>query len=103
MMEDSDQNLVYALRAIQEPQLRETEEFHEWIGIPENRELFLDLMACKLLAIIFKHIRELRRVAGRKMFLPKLPFVYTDPLHSQTNLVLYQFTVKFINNFHKPG
>lgn len=47
MMEDSDQNLVYALRAIQEPQLRETEEFHEWIGIPENRELFLDLMACK--------------------------------------------------------
>lgn len=41
MMEDSDQNLVYALRAIQEPQLRETEEFHKWIGIPETGNSFL--------------------------------------------------------------
>ena len=47
MMENSDQNLDYALRAIQEPQLRETEEFLKWIGVPENKEIFLDLMAYK--------------------------------------------------------
>ena len=69
MMEDSDQNLVYALRAIQEPQLRETEEFHEWIGIPENRELFLDLMACKEATMRENMGNKSNRA---KMFLPKL-------------------------------
>ena len=47
MMENPDQNSDYALRAIQEPRLRETEEFNQWISVPENKELFLDLMACK--------------------------------------------------------
>ena len=31
MMENPDQNSDYALRAIQEPRLRETEEFNQWI------------------------------------------------------------------------
>ena len=47
MMEISDLNLEYALCAVQDPQLRETEEFHKWIGLPENKELFLYLMAFK--------------------------------------------------------
>lgn len=37
MMEISDQNLEYALCAIQDPQLRETEEFHKWIGLPRKQ------------------------------------------------------------------
>ena len=47
MIDHSDKKLDYALRAIQHPQLRETDEFLQWIGIPENKELFLELMACK--------------------------------------------------------
>lgn len=35
-MENLDQNLEYALSAIQKPQLRETEEFHQWISVPEK-------------------------------------------------------------------
>ena len=37
MMENPDQNSDYALRAIQEPRLRETEEFNQWISVPENK------------------------------------------------------------------
>ena len=47
MIGNSDQNLDYALRAIQDPQLRETDEFLQWISVPENKELFWELMACK--------------------------------------------------------
>ena len=36
-MENPDQNSDYALRAIQEPRLRETEEFNQWISVPENK------------------------------------------------------------------
>ena len=39
MIDHSDKKLDYALRAIQHPQLRETDEFLQWIGIPENKEL----------------------------------------------------------------
>lgn len=47
MTEKTDQNLDYALRAIQDIHVRETEEFLLWISVPENKELFLELMACK--------------------------------------------------------
>ena len=47
MIDHSDKNLDYALRAIQHPQLRETDEFLQWISVPENKELFWELMACK--------------------------------------------------------
>lgn len=47
MMESSDKNVAYALRAIQQPPLRETEEFRQWLSVPENKALFLDLMATK--------------------------------------------------------
>lgn len=45
MIDHSDKNLDYALRAIQHPQLRETDEFLQWINISGNKELFLELMA----------------------------------------------------------
>lgn len=66
MMENSDQNLDYALRAIQEPQLRETEEFHQWIGVPENKELFLDLMACKE-AVMRESLDKKRKAKSRRL------------------------------------
>ncbi|WP_195647340.1 hypothetical protein [Bacteroides ovatus] len=62
MMENSEQNLEYALSAIQEPQLRETEEFYHWISIPENKELFLDLLAFKEAAM-----RESRGLSAPNM------------------------------------
>jgi len=63
-MENSDQNLDYALRVIQNPQLRETEKFHQWINIPENKALFLDLMACKE-AVMREKLEQKRRVRSR--------------------------------------
>lgn len=63
-MESSDQNLDYALRAIQHPQLREAEEFHQWINIPENKALFLDLMACKE-ALMRENLERKRRARSR--------------------------------------
>ncbi|WP_291594040.1 FecR family protein [Bacteroides sp.] len=66
MMENSDQNLDYALRAIQEPQIRETEEFHQWIGVPENKELFLDLMACKE-AVMRESLDKKRKAKSRRL------------------------------------
>ena len=64
MMENPDQNSDYALRAIQEPRLRETEEFSQWISVPENKELFLDLMACK--EAVMRESLDRRRKAKMK-------------------------------------
>ena len=64
MMENPDQNSDYALRAIQEPRLRETEEFNQWISVPENKELFLDLMACK--EAVMRESLDRRRKAKMK-------------------------------------
>ena len=64
MIDHSDKNLDYALRAIQHPQLRETDEFLQWISIPENKELFLELMACKE-AVIRENLERKRRVRSR--------------------------------------
>ena len=64
MMENPDQNSDYALRAIQEPRLRETEEFSQWISVPENKELFLDLMACKE-AVMRESLDRRRKVKTR--------------------------------------
>lgn len=64
MIDHSDKKLDYALRAIQHPQLRETDEFLQWIGIPENKELFLELMACKE-AVIRENLERKRRVRSR--------------------------------------
>lgn len=47
MTENTDQNLDYALQAIQDTHVRETEEFLQWISVPANKELFMELMACK--------------------------------------------------------
>lgn len=63
-MENPDQNSDYALRAIQEPRLRETEEFNQWISVPENKELFLDLMACK--EAVIRESLDRRRKAKTK-------------------------------------
>ena len=60
MIDHSDKKLDYALRAIQHPQLRETDEFLQWIGIPENKELFLELMACKE-AVIRENLQRKRK------------------------------------------
>ena len=65
MMENPDQNSDYALRAIQEPRLRETEEFSQWISVPENKELFLDLMACK--EAVMRESLDRRRKAKTRM------------------------------------
>ena len=65
MMENPDQNSDYALRAIQEPRLRETEEFNQWISVPENKELFLDLMACK--EAVMRESLDRRRKAKTRM------------------------------------
>lgn len=64
MMENSDPNSDYALRMMQHPQLRETEEFHQWLSVPENKALFLDLMACKEALLREKSERK-RRVRAR--------------------------------------
>ena len=64
MIDHSDKNLDYALRAIQHPQLRETDEFLQWINIPDNKELFLELMACKE-AVIRENLERKRRVRSR--------------------------------------
>ena len=61
MIDHSDKNLDYALRAIQHPQLRETDEFLQWINISGNKELFLELMACKE-AVIRENLERKRRV-----------------------------------------
>lgn len=47
MTENTDQNLDYALRAIQDIHVRESEEFILWLSVPENKELFMELMACR--------------------------------------------------------
>lgn len=47
MAEHSDPHLDYALKAIHDAQVRETEEFRLWMEIPENRALFGDLLACR--------------------------------------------------------
>ena len=60
MIDHSDKKLDYALRAIQHPQLRETDEFLQWIGIPENKELFLELKACKE-AVIRENLQRKRK------------------------------------------
>ena len=60
MIDHSDKKLDYALRAIQHPQLRETDEFLQWIGIPENKELCLELMACKE-AVIRENLQRKRK------------------------------------------
>ncbi|MEY8684973.1 FecR family protein [Bacteroides sp. AN502(2024)] len=65
MMEKTDQNSDYALRAIQEPRIRETEEFTQWIRVPENKELFLDLMACK--EAVMRENLDRRRKAKTRM------------------------------------
>lgn len=64
MIDHSDKNLDYALRAIQHPQLRETDEFLQWINISGNKELFLELMACKE-AVIRENLERKRRVWSR--------------------------------------
>ena len=64
MIDHSDKNLDYALRAIQHPQLRETDEFLQWINISGNKELFLELMACKE-AVIRENLERKRRVRSR--------------------------------------
>ena len=40
MMENPDQNSDYALRAIQEPRLRETEEFNRGLAYLKTRNYF---------------------------------------------------------------
>lgn len=47
MTENTDQNLDYALQAIQDIHVRESEEFILWLSVPENKELFMELMACR--------------------------------------------------------
>lgn len=36
----------YAFRAYQDPRVRESDEFREWLSEPANRQLFRDVMAC---------------------------------------------------------
>lgn len=36
----------YALRAYQDPRVRESDEFREWLSEPAHRQLFRDVMAC---------------------------------------------------------
>ncbi len=67
MMENSDPNLDYALRAIQHSQLRETEEFHQWLSVPENKALFLDLMACK--EALLREKSERKRRTGSRVYM----------------------------------
>lgn len=63
MIKNSDSNLDYALRAVQDVRLRNTEEFRQWIGMPGNKELFLDLMACREALMREKLERERRKKA----------------------------------------
>ena len=77
MIDHSDKNLDYALRAIQHPQLRETDEFLQWINISGNKELFLELMACKE-AVIRENLERKRRVRSR-MYIGAAAFTAAGP------------------------
>lgn len=66
MTENADQNLDYALQAIQDIHVRETEEFLLWISVPENKELFMELMACKEALMREKTVILERQVMKRR-------------------------------------
>lgn len=71
MTEKTDQNLDYALRAIQDLHVRESEEFILWLSVPENKELFLELMACKEALMREKQVMK-RRAKSRMRILAGL-------------------------------
>lgn len=66
MTENADQNLDYALQAIQDMHVRETEEFLLWISVPENKELFMELMACKEALMLEKTVMLEKQVMKRR-------------------------------------
>lgn len=58
MTEYSEKDLNYALDAIQNPELRKTEEFKIWISNAENKTLFIELMAGKEALMREKYLRK---------------------------------------------
>lgn len=47
MTEYSEKDLNFALDAIQDPEIRKSEEFKQWLTKEENRQLLIELMAGK--------------------------------------------------------
>lgn len=68
-MRNSDQNLAYALQAMQQPELRETDEFLRWLDVPENKALFLDLMAGKEAAMRERLHRQRRATREKRIWM----------------------------------
>lgn len=58
MTEYSEKDLNYALDAIQDPEIRKSEEFKNWISKAENRNLFIELMAGREAVMREKYLRK---------------------------------------------
>lgn len=58
MTEYSKKDLNYALDAIQDPEIRKSEEFKIWISKAENRNLFIELMAGREAVMREKYLRK---------------------------------------------
>lgn len=60
MTEYSEKDVNFALDAIQNSEVRESEKFRAWIAEEENKKLFIDLMAQKEAIMRERHLRNLR-------------------------------------------
>lgn len=58
MTEYSEKDLNFALDAIHNPIIRESEEFNTWIKKEKNRKLFIELMAGKEAVMREKHLKK---------------------------------------------
>lgn len=60
-------NYEYALRAWQNPEIRNSAEFRTWLSSPDNRRLYLDIMACQEAVARNQLIRQRRNALLRKI------------------------------------
>lgn len=60
-------NYEYALRAWQNPEIRNTDEFRTWLSSPDNRRLYLDILACQEAVARNQVIRQRRKALFRRI------------------------------------
>ena len=58
MTEYSEKDLNFALDAIQDPEIRKSEEFKQWLTKEENRQLLIELMAGKEAIMRENHLKK---------------------------------------------
>lgn len=104
MTECSEKDLSFALDAIQNPKIRESEEFKIWINKEENRTLFIELMAGKEAVMREKHLKKavlkkrtgiislISAAAAITIFAVFLPELFRQPSQYQTKENIQFFT-----------